>query len=90
MNPFTKTVGGRIESTLTNSIAAHVHRGATTVSGPVVIPMTSPAPGIWTIPAGATINDDTLANFMAGNTYCNVHTPANPGGEIRGQLVTVF
>jgi hypothetical protein len=38
---------------------------------------------------GATITDELLARFMEGNLYCNVHTPANPGGEIRGQLLTV-
>jgi len=27
------------------------------------------------------------AKIRAGNAYINVHTPANPGGEIRGQLV---
>jgi hypothetical protein len=27
-----------------------------------------------------------LASLRAGNLYINVHTAANPGGEIRGQL----
>jgi uncharacterized protein (TIGR03382 family) len=32
----------------------------------------------------------SMANFdglMAGNTYINVHTTTNPGGEIRGQVI---
>lgn len=35
--------------------------------------------------AGMTIND-LLAEMQAGNAYVNVHTLANPGGEIRGQI----
>lgn len=30
--------------------------------------------------------DDLVAQMVAGNTYVNVHTLANPGGEIRGQI----
>jgi hypothetical protein len=34
------------------------------------------------------VNDlaDVVALIRAGNAYVNVHTEANPGGEIRGQL----
>ncbi|MDH3260541.1 MAG: PQQ-dependent sugar dehydrogenase [Acidimicrobiia bacterium] len=35
--------------------------------------------------AGMTIND-LLVEMQRGNAYVNVHTVANPGGEIRGQI----
>jgi hypothetical protein len=35
--------------------------------------------------AGLTIQD-LVAEMVAGNTYVNVHTVENPGGEIRGQI----
>ena len=28
-----------------------------------------------------------IAGLLGGNTYLNIHTTANPGGEIRGQLL---
>ena len=41
---------------------------------------TSPAEG------SATLTDAQAADLMAGKYYVNVHTAANPGGEIRGQV----
>ena len=35
----------------------------------------------------ATLTDAQMADLMAGKWYANVHTAANPGGEIRGQMV---
>jgi hypothetical protein len=34
----------------------------------------------------AILTDAQAADLMAGNYYVNVHTAANPGGEIRGQV----
>ena len=31
--------------------------------------------------------DDAIQAMMANNTYLNIHTSANPSGEIRGQLI---
>jgi CHRD domain len=41
---------------------------------------TSPASG------SATLTDAQAADLVAGKYYVNVHTQANPGGEIRGQV----
>ena len=40
----------------------------------------------YAVPAGAKLTDAQFASFQAGNLYVNVHTAANPGGEIRGPL----
>ena len=90
VNPFTMGVAGRIETSITAGSAAHLHRGSPSVTGPVVVPMTSSAAGVWATASGAVVTDELLARFMEGNLYCNVHTPANPGGEIRGTLLPVL
>ncbi len=57
--------------------------GSTTISGSFtgsdVIAMPSATPPINNL-------DDLIAQMKAGNTYANLHTAANPGGEIRGQI----
>jgi CHRD domain len=44
-------------------------------------PLTSPFKG------SATLTDAQAADLEKGMLYVNVHTAANPGGEIRGQVV---
>ena len=34
----------------------------------------------------ATLDDGQIADLKAGKWYFNIHTAANPGGELRGQL----
>jgi len=48
----------------------------------------APARGLWVV-ADSTTSDNTATTFNAApdNLYYNVHTAANAGGEIRGQLV---
>lgn len=65
--------------------AAHFHGPAALgANAGVVIPATvAPA----TITGGAALTDAQLADLQAGKYYFNIHTAANPGGEIRGQLL---
>jgi hypothetical protein len=41
------------------------------------------------VSAKATLTDAQIAELEAGNWYVNVHTEANKGGEIRGQVMRV-
>jgi hypothetical protein len=35
----------------------------------------------------ATLTENQATDLMAGKWYANIHTAANPGGELRGQMV---
>ena len=66
--------------------AAHIHQGDVGVSGPVIVPLVETAPGTWSVPSGSVLTDAQAAALAAGGLYFNAHTPANPNGEIRGQI----
>jgi hypothetical protein len=64
--------------------AAHFHGPAEpTANAGVVVPFPAPASPIK---GSTTLSDAQVADLMAGRWYANVHTAANPGGEIRGQM----
>ena len=76
--------------------AAHIHGPATAgVNANVIVPFTTAGAGTSGTLTGtfsstttATISNDSLDVLMrTGNAYVNLHTTANPGGEIRGQLL---
>jgi hypothetical protein len=81
-----KSVSGSVTTTGVNGTAAHIHMAAMGANGPVIVPLTKTADGVWSVPAGAKFTDAQYDAFKAGNTYVNVHSDANKGGEIRGQL----
>jgi hypothetical protein len=63
--------------------AAHFHSGAAGQNGPVAVPIT---PNTSPFEGSATLTDAQAADLLAGKLYVNVHTAANKGGEIRGQV----
>ena len=80
-----RTVSGSVTSTGIAGTAAHIHEAASGINGPVIVPLTKDG-DTYGVPAGTKLTDAQYASFQAGNLYVNVHTAANPGGELRGQL----
>ena len=80
------SVKGSITTTGVAGTAAHIHMAAAGKNGPVIVPMTKSGDAGWTFAPDAKLNADQMKAFKAGDLYINVHSAANPNGEIRGQL----
>lgn len=83
---------------------AHFHVGAPGIAGPTVvnIPFTATQSNDFRLTGSATaanLNvrgdqgirswEDFLQSLQGGQTYLNIHTAVNGGGEIRGQVVRI-
>lgn len=65
--------------------AAHFHGPAEAGKNAgvaIAIPNATSSP----VEGSATLTDAQAADLLAGKLYVNIHTAANPGGEIRGQV----
>ncbi len=82
-----KSVKGSVKTSgLSGATVGHIHAAAPGQKGPPVVTLTKVSDSEWAVPAGTTLSDADYASFKAGNLYVNIHTEANKGGEIRGQL----
>jgi hypothetical protein len=85
---------------LQNAVLGHIHLAAAGANGPVRLnlcgtgapepPCTSGTGVLATGTNGATLGvtfEELLTAMRTGGAYVNVHTSANQGGEIRGQIV---
>ncbi len=80
------SISGSVTTTGVAGTAAHIHMAAAGQNGPVIVPLTKSGDNGWAVPAGTKLTDAQFAAFKAGNLYVNVHSEANKGGEIRGQI----
>ena len=71
---------------------AHFHRAFAGIDGGVVRGIAddldgNTASGVWSSSDQESLTDELIEALMEGELYLNVHTAANPGGEIRGQVI---
>lgn len=81
--------------------ASHIHVGPVLTAGPIIVNFAPPVPASNDFAFTGVVNDneflmrpdlgirtpdDAFQAILGGNSYVNVHSSANPGGEIRGQL----
>jgi hypothetical protein len=81
-----KSVSGSVTTTGVAGMAAHIHEAAAGKNGPVIVPFVKSGENSWSPQPGAKLTDEQYKSFKAGNLYVNVHSAANKGGEVRGQL----
>ena len=89
-----KLVSWKVDVTgISNVTAGHIHRRAPdSTAGGVIIPINVTTGGTnftGTLAQGSAVvaQDSFLTIIRAGRAYVNVHTSANPGGEIRADMV---
>lgn len=67
------------------AMGAHIHGPAVAgQNAPIVVPFTGSLKS--PIKGSKVLTPAEVADLDAGKYYVNIHTPANKGGEIRGQL----
>ena len=69
------------------AFGAHIHTGPRGQAGPVTVPLCGPCES--PLSGTANVNATVLSALQTGGMYANVHTPTNPGGEVRGQVAVV-
>ena len=75
-------------SGLDDATNAHVHQAIAGLNGNILIGlMQDPNDVAHWFSDGAMLDVDGMAAFNGAELYFNVHTPANPAGEVRGQIV---
>jgi uncharacterized protein (DUF302 family) len=80
-------ISGLLEiASLPEVVGAHIHQGTTEENGPIIIPLIGDNT-VRVVPPDTFLTPEQLSAYLAGHLYFNVHTPKNPTGELRGQIM---
>jgi len=89
INTSSRLLRGNVTNTgMGDATALHIHSGFAGTNGGIVVGLTQDTGNVsfWSVP-DTTLTAEQLAQLLAGGDYFNVHTPANPTGEVRGQII---
>ena len=75
------------EHNVADPIAAHIHSGIAGENGSVLFPFADFASPIS---ESFAVDATQVADLLAGGLYVNIHSTANPGGEVRAQIDGCF
>jgi hypothetical protein len=79
------TITGSVTTKDVKGTMAHIHRAPKGQNGPIIVPLDKNG-DTYSVPAGRKLTKEQLEDLKKGNLYVNVHTNANKGGEVRGQI----
>ncbi len=75
---------------IVGTTASHIHLAPVGKNGPIIFGLFSAAQGVLDathpLGGGLPLSGKNLVDLLTGYYYVNVHTAANPSGEIRGQI----
>lgn len=79
------SVSGSVKTSGIVGTKAHIHEAPAGKNGPVIVELKNDG-DTWSVPEGTKLTAAQYASYKAGNLYVNVHTAANPKGDMRAQI----
>jgi hypothetical protein len=91
LNPNTRQLYGLVKVSDNSSAvtSAVIGLGGAGTNGPGIVNLENRGNGIWSVPviSNPVLTNDAVTAFNNDSLYVNIHTQANPGGELRGQII---
>ncbi|NOZ53122.1 MAG: CHRD domain-containing protein [Gammaproteobacteria bacterium] len=87
VNTETRDIVANVQINSITATNAHIHQGAVGTNGDITIPLNEQNDGTWETDELLTLTTAQMNDLLNGNMYFNIHTQANPSGEIRGQII---